>query len=1247
MNQSRTLLNVPSYEASRTSAPALERAEEKPAKKRSRKAKFSSGARSYQLGSQHPGEIETIVLDDSSDDGNGKIATAPVPRAHSSKRYNFDSDSDDDENDRIAQSSRGLQRRTANATKLRKSKSTHSLDSLGSADDEEPSNTRYLSGATAPLSSGAPESKFTGMQSPEMNSARIARDVESAPKRQKLNPHTGKRSILKSKTDVSRKELDALMKQQAMRQELERTNSSRKRKPSIKVVSAEAGNCPRKSSGGLQPAGGNTSSFDLSGDTRPRAAPQQCAAATEKTNSQPIMRKEQPNDSAHMRTPSSTIPSLSPNVDANTHNSAKPRTPLKKWSQHKLAPQSRSAPSMTPRTSKQTPLTNPPNEPEANLPFELPRNVASRRKATSYPDGSRIPLLNLADVSKDDCAVSDRQMFFEYRARRFDFPRDSHLKHFSPFASAAAAMDEVSSKDVCAVCGSGSIEFSCRRCPLAFHLECLYPLQKSGDPKPLFCKACKSVKGDDETPSYKQQGPLKSLPARVMGFYRLAADSSQGNPVDFVLHPSIHKMFVDQYKSDWLRCHRCKRIRYVNMRTLSEVVRVPFECADAFWAREEERSCTAELSVNEVSLGVQIERFIKLRSKRRVRMFYSGFSEKNRGLFGFHSLNEVVVLDEDEDSAPAAPIAPTPKPAPLNDADKELMRGVQSKTCIRQTAIVAKNHVLSSVNEASKDGVQRTGIEKGTASLHGRINVPIAQNEMTKSKAAPASCDVSGRRNTCDQIDVTKQPSPSVRVIANDRVEQQQATRGSTHRPVVAHRAQVSLNVNQQPTSRPATTDNLSNPSLLLGRALDSLKVQLQSRSEAASGQGEGKNICLALSAPPKTSLPQPDTYRATMPIGNHNITAHTASQSGAHSAVHQSSISRGCALVQPNTLTGSRSTVPPKPTGTGSTNSEVTRSTPPVLSAVGRPVKPEALRQNPSQAGHTNPKQFHPKLGTSVHHNTARGARTQAPITEMRESQLQHHLTGTQRRPLAPVAAEIPQPSTRNNTPVAQSALAPQQIPLNEYACRGQVSEAIKDSILCVIGDLGEIGSLEDVLVDLTMNGNAQLMQLFKALGKNPNRFARQAIRLAKSVSESGTAPPVRSTSVPGVRNTARAPQASHQTGAVINGSHSYSLGSATPPSPSDPNGLHQGQVRSITQEERAQLNEDFRRLRILQMNQCIQLEQVMLTDMQNCPNADLPRTHRRHAKAKLEMSQRHSNQIRGLVFKVHSLSVSRTRHL
>ncbi|CDF35312.1 unnamed protein product [Chondrus crispus] len=272
-----------------------------------------------------------------------------------------------------------------------------------------------------------------------------------------------------------------------------------------------------------------------------------------------------------------------------------------------------------------------------------------------------LPLVNIAECVESDDAARDRFIFFSYRPQRFHFPQSTYLSALSPFAAVASAMTGVSSKGVCAVCGGGGTLCECSRCPLAFHRTCIDPSRMRFG-SPWFCNSCRSVKGKDRTERWNPAVEPPALPAPASGFRRLIADASEGNPIDFVMHPTLHGFYRKERGGDWSQCHTCNEITIADPGVLTESVHEPFECRYAFWSGETPKLCRRSGDERRKSKAIlHLESCNRKRSRRRNALFFYGFGEEDREDFGFPPLREVaaepdvIVIEDDSEAILASP----------------------------------------------------------------------------------------------------------------------------------------------------------------------------------------------------------------------------------------------------------------------------------------------------------------------------------------------------------------------------------------------------------------------------------------------------------------------------------------------------------------------------------------------------------------------------------------------------------------
>lgn len=284
-----------------------------------------------------------------------------------------------------------------------------------------------------------------------------------------------------------------------------------------------------------------------------------------------------------------------------------------------------------------------------------------------------LELVNIASIAEMDGTGWDRFIFFSFRPQRFHFPKNTYLSAFSPFAAVASVMDGVSAKGVCAVCGGSEALIECCRCPLAFHSKCIDPLRQRMAAHPWFCDACQAVKGSDMTLGWNPLIEPPSLPSPATGFKRLISDAREGNPIDFVFHPTLLRYYTKDCGADWMRCSKCNEVTIAEDGVLVESVYAPFECRFAFWG-ENPGPCHGQKDKRERSdIVKRVEAYNKNRSRRRNTLFFYGFGEEDRESYGFPPLNrnepvaDVIVIDDEPEppeSAPAPVSATVTKPPP-------------------------------------------------------------------------------------------------------------------------------------------------------------------------------------------------------------------------------------------------------------------------------------------------------------------------------------------------------------------------------------------------------------------------------------------------------------------------------------------------------------------------------------------------------------------------------------------------------
>ncbi len=696
--------------------------------------------------------------------------------------------------------------------------------------------------------------------------------------------------------------------------------------------------------------------------------------------------------------------------------------------------------------------------------------------AASQPK-EKIPVVNLTEVGENDAIGRDRLYFFSNRPKRFDFPRNSPMSKFSPFAATAEAMGNgISSKDVCAGCGSVGGLIACRRCPLAFHRHCHVPPIKADLSRGFFCRACKTVKGNDTSSAYLPAVRPKPRPPPWQPLARLAADAADGNPMDLVLHPSLHKDFVRRCKADWLRCCRCRRVRIVGERSLSEYVRIPFECRDAFWASPK-WSCFKHVSDSEKAQLPQAIANIQERSKRRLRLFYHDFGEEDRTSYGFFPTNEVVVLDDDDDTPP-------PKPS-----DK------------RTDSMSVKSKIPTANGREPEPGpVSRSaGIQKAP---------PGASNTVTNGGPHANAPAVSASQPVIQPRTPVQSSSSDARAAPSPSVTLRPAVQAASNRSPNSSMGPLndSVRVDQTLPVTSARRDILTAPSRTT--ASEALASKQVASPAPPAPVPQHTTIAIQQQMPPAEP---PATSHAAVP-NNFSHATRTGVLSPA-SPVHTSSQSNPAQ---------SRGLAPSPPTTSGpagtSTVTPLINAASPVQHVPGMalPVQPVNVAGQPQGAlampdGNLtglHQSAVHQAMSTALQNsalNIARVAQGQHMITTQNAHAPEPGLSSVyeaRRSDMRQASNGISAPATSYVGPPTQSIQIAREDPgwSGSGPPAAAASESLQQLMLKRIALLGESHEIEDTLVDLALENSPKLIQIFSAFHGNPSRFARQAARLARS---------------------------------------------------------------------------------------------------------------------------------------------------
>lgn len=294
---------------------------------------------------------------------------------------------------------------------------------------------------------------------------------------------------------------------------------------------------------------------------------------------------------------------------------------------------------------RRTRQSSAPNAPAINNDVRLAQEI----QLTFNPDVSLTnrKLVNILTLLDNNGSAWDRFIFFSHRPQRFNFESNTYLSTLSPFTAVTSRMKSASVDDVCAVCGAGARLLACVRCTLAFHPNCVDPAGMVRDRRNWMCVACRSTKINDSTISWKVTNPPPPLPSPATGFPRLIMDAREGNPIDFVMHPSLVNFYEKDAGADWLKCVRCGTIRDIGLGVLSESLHIPFDCSKMFWVDPQDQVCpNPSLPPPVESLALKnVRLYLSMRSRMRAALFYHYMGEEDREQFGF----EPVAYDVEPD----------------------------------------------------------------------------------------------------------------------------------------------------------------------------------------------------------------------------------------------------------------------------------------------------------------------------------------------------------------------------------------------------------------------------------------------------------------------------------------------------------------------------------------------------------------------------------------------------------------------
>ena len=374
--------------------------------------------------------------------------------------------------------------------------------------------------------------------------------------------------------------------------------------------------------------------------------------------------------------------------------------------------------------------------PPKKSPVEQPQRVVKQPAQQPSRDTSQLPesgasvattpdmepdepltddnLVNIAALSTTDDFGWDRFIFFSHRSQRHFFPENSYLSQFSPFTSVASSIAGLTTRSVCAVCGAGGTLHDCMRCPLTFHATCIDPLKTTKLGKGWMCPACRSAKNGDTGPDWypAPNVPLRPLPDPSTGIKRLLADVREGNPLDMVFSPNLLSYYRSIAGTDWLRCSRCRRIRTVTEGVLSEAVRIPFECALAFWIDISERRCDPPGEQKLYGKGEQrVVQYLRSRKTQRQFLFRFAFGEVDAVDFGKADMQNLPKLQPLKAAQPQMKlptltpmdISPPPPPKALPQQPSQAQRpqpATQPKVTLPRQVITPPRQVITPPRQA-------------------------------------------------------------------------------------------------------------------------------------------------------------------------------------------------------------------------------------------------------------------------------------------------------------------------------------------------------------------------------------------------------------------------------------------------------------------------------------------------------------------------------------------------------------------
>lgn len=1276
MNRRALLSDYNKKSGKQKNTPRLQVAEEKPGKSANRIGFSLDNARK-----KGDTEIPVIVID--SDDGDNDNETTKQNGHTTANTANngFDSESDDDENERTTQHQqrRGAQVPRRNETRpIRRSRSSNSLDSDVDDEDEDditvrPGRRRRKRSRFKPAPKHVSRlSTTTAGQLPRKNSSattttgpRIptdasgigrrtqthsrnfekSNDSEQAPKRQRIiqvaklskdttsyqQPPANPRLQPKNSSGRSVSNQRAPLKETMKRK---RPKSGAAPKVGLCKICGEANILASRGEVCLKSCVSSKSVSKLQLDEHVSAGPRQqsipsnSGGETEnRLSGSKRSRSEFPPDSSPNAqnsantTAKSTIPSSS-TVNAPTQQVADTRKSSSPESQPGTTSQP-AAESRTPTTS--TPGAQHPQKQQisraSEKSSEQPQNNQSALQAEKGTN--KIAVLNISKASDEDGAAQNRLKFFLHRPRGFDPSVELDVESHSPFASSIVQAGYEKSQ-VCSVCGgSNDLSFVCEKCGLAFHANCAITSIRAFNPQSPRCRGCESSK--ENTDYRKQRGSPSSITDALK---RLIFDSKSGNPIAFVLHPSLVDRFVRKYKSDFLKCSQCAKFRNVLTGVVSECLSLPFHCTNAFWWKEGNGFECIEPVPQEDKTAIEIAvKKRALRSRRRVGLFYSGFGEKNRELFGFPALPAVVNTDKNGNSmsdSARQQIAPTAANNPQPSFNDSHGSSACHTTSLR--AVSSANKPASGQLSESQPGLIQTPINK---SNHSSGIAPVTSNRLSNQAQLNAE-NRAPTANATNSLPIENagkaQPDLSAAGIT---VSMQPGLSTSTAK------SNAGRNINSIRTPTASTQGNPTNDaarpppnntsnSNAVESILKSIAKNLETGMQVTAALNSPlRDVSAALESNSQTNIP---STQSTLPSATRVAPVVSGGARGQIASAQRSQLAPPL----------SSSSIPvggSAPFGqpvSNIPNNQRRHSAP--VSTVSIPVATQArtsIQAPPSTSGAAGnatrmpgPSINQPRTSNLLMEQNqqrlfavARSAAVQRAANASRASSQPLNdpvrvIQGRNQRQAVPNMMHAQNSAPRNTVPNSAPLSNGQIRNAIPSKAEGQSKMKLTDDDLeiakqWVFERLGKLPdqSFMDVLVDLAFAMPPELVTLYKAFSRNPERFDSQFIRLSRTWhAEKQTRLRQSSQGAPSAKPNALPPRV------VSNG-------------------------KPLSVEQRLRLNNQFRQVRLSQINEVILFEQEMLKQMQQVRAQDVGKLHEHQCNAKKKKAVEHTTQIRLLL--------------